>query len=167
MSESAESLRSLVTAAAARPEVVLAVRQLYDDVQAEIQKRQPICQISGRCCKFEEYGHRLFVTTLELAAFMASGGGDAPQSTHADGKGCRFQVGKLCGVHTIRPFGCRMFFCDTTATEWQQATYERFHGRIKALHEELGVPYRYVEWRAALNEVISRPVANPHLGLTP
>ena len=46
-----------------------------------------------------------------------------------------------------------MFFCDATSTDWQNETYERFHARLKRLHEELGVPYRYVEWRQALREL--------------
>ena len=53
-------------------------------------------------------------------------------------------------MHAIRPFGCRMFFCDTTATEWQQAAYERYHAKLKSIHEELKVPYAYVEWLQAL-----------------
>ncbi len=43
-----------------------------------------------------------------------------------------------------------MFFCDATSTEWQNAAYERFHSELKRLHEELAVPYFYLEWRQAL-----------------
>ncbi|MGH7214404.1 MAG: hypothetical protein ACREIT_06545, partial [Tepidisphaeraceae bacterium] len=64
--------------------------------------------------------------------------------------GCPFQLDKLCTVHAIRPFGCRIFFCDSTATQWQQEQYERFHAELKRLHEQLDVPYFYVEWRQAL-----------------
>ncbi len=134
-----------------------AVRELYADVQAEVDRRRPVCHISGRCCRFEEFGHRLYVTTLELAAFVRGLDKTAPLQTSPahkslpwDGTGCPFQAGKLCGVHSIRPFGCRMFFCDATSTDWQTQAYERFHSRLKLLHERLGVPYRYVEWRAAL-----------------
>jgi hypothetical protein len=55
-----------------------------------------------------------------------------------DGTGCPFQVAKLCGVHAIRPFGCRMFFCDPASTQWQNDAYERYHARLKQLHETLG-----------------------------
>ena len=71
-----------------------------------------------------------------------------------DGTGCPFQVAKLCGVHEIRPFGCRIYFCDATSTVWQQEAYEAFHGQLKRLHESLGVPYFYVEWRSALAVVL-------------
>lgn len=142
-----DALRQAVVAAAARSDAGAAVEALYADVAAEIDRRRPLCVISGRCCRFEEYGHRLYVTTLELAAFR-NGLGDAAASW--DGTGCPFQVNKLCGVHAIRPFGCRMFFCDATSTQWQNDAYERFHAELKSLHDRLGVPYFYVEWRAAL-----------------
>ena len=54
-------------------------------------------------------------------------------------------------IFSIRPFGCRMFFCDATAAEWQNQTYERFHTQLKTLHHELSIPYYYVEWRSALS----------------
>jgi Fe-S-cluster containining protein len=144
----------IVQEARGRPEVLEAVRALYADVQGEIDARRPVCVVSGRCCRFEEFGHRLFVTTAELAAFIH----DLPAfpvraGGEWDGTGCPFQSGKICSVHAIRPFGCRMFFCDATSTDWQNETYERFHARLKRLHEELGVPYRYVEWRQALREL--------------
>lgn len=126
-----------------------AVDALYADVQAEIDRRRPLCVISGRCCRFEEFGHRLYVTTLELARFVA-GLDPVPPRADWDGTGCPFQRAKLCTVHSIRPFGCRMFFCDATSTDWQNEAYEQFHCDLKALHDRLNVPYFYVEWREAL-----------------
>ena len=67
--------------------------------------------------------------------------------------GCPFQQVNLCSVHAIRPFGCRIFFCDSTAQDWQQDQYTRFHAELKRLHEELAVPYFYVEWRVALRAI--------------
>jgi Fe-S-cluster containining protein len=141
-------LAHAVRAAASRADVVRAVGELYADVAAAVDTRRPRCEMSGRCCRFEEYDHRLYVTTLELAAFVAQ----LQQSPNPawDGTGCPFQRSKLCGVHAIRPFGCRIYFCDPTSTQWQNDAYEQFHARIQRLHGELGVPYLYVEWRAAL-----------------
>ena len=150
-----ESLARAVNEAAARAEVREAVGGLYAEVQRQVDARRPLCTISGRCCRFEEYGHRLFVTTAELAAFVhglraSQGRPVGAAAPRWDGAGCPFQWGKMCGVHAIRPFGCRMFFCDATSTEWQNEAYEHFHARLKRLHEEMGVPYFYVEWRQAL-----------------
>jgi Fe-S-cluster containining protein len=145
----ADDLPSAVRDAAARPEVLVAIEAVYADIARAIAERRPVCEMSGRCCKFEEYGHRLYVSTLELAAFYAG----APRASEWDGTGCPFQKGKLCTVHTIRPFGCRMYFCDPTAQDWQQGMYEQFHARLKDLHQELDVPYYYVEWRGALKDL--------------
>ena len=143
------NLREVVRAAASRTDVRGAVARVYGELGREIDARRPMCVSSGRCCRFEEYGHRLYVTTLELAAFVA--GLDSQSAPSGwDGTGCPFQVAKLCSVHAIRPFGCRMFFCDATSTQWQNERYEQFHGQLKRLHEELNVPYLYVEWRQAL-----------------
>jgi Fe-S-cluster containining protein len=160
-------LDQFVRAAAGRADVLAAVRGLYADVQREVDARRPVCVVSGRCCRFEDYGHRLYVTTIELAAFMyeleqARAGGKAPSVDDWDGTGCPFQVSKLCGVHPFRPFGCRMFFCDATSTEWQNEAYERFHGELKRLHETLGVAYAYVEWRQALRALGVAPDSERH-----
>jgi Fe-S-cluster containining protein len=160
-----EEFRQLVFDAAARADVREAVGRVYADLQTEVERRRPVCIASGRCCRFEEFGHRLFVTTMELAAFVyglpdLNPRGPIPSPASPwDGTGCPFQVRKLCGVHAIRPFGCRMFFCDATSTGWQNQAYERFHARLKALHEDLNVPYRYIEWRAAISMLGVQPDA--------
>jgi len=145
------TLAADVRGAALLGEAIAAVRDLYGRIGAEIEERRPVCVISGRCCRFEEWGHRLYVTTLELAAFWATGPTGSPPGW--SGAGCPFQVGKLCGVHDRRPMGCRLFFCDSTAAQWQRDSYERFHGELKQLHAKFGVPYHYVEWRTALAEL--------------
>lgn len=142
-------LRKIVLEASKRPDVREAVDRVYREVQQQIDARRPVCVVSGRCCRFEEYGHRLYVTTLELARFV----NDLEVKPDADwnGAGCPFQRVKLCTVHSIRPFGCRVYFCDATSTDWQHGAYERFHADLKRLHEQLGVPYTYIEWREALD----------------
>lgn len=156
-----DALRNTVRAAAGRADVRDALAGVYNDLAAAVEERRPVCVVSGRCCRFEDYGHRLFVTTIELAGFVA--GLDAMEGPPAltdsiqkwDGAGCPFQVAKMCGVHAVRPFGCRMFFCDATSTQWQNEAYEAYHARLKRLHEQLAVPYFYVEWRQALRAVLA------------
>ena len=166
-------LRAAVAEAAGRAEVREAVGGVYQAVQGEVDARRPRCDASGRCCNFEEYGHRLYVTTAELATFMHELGGvtahraeglalssPSPSATGRHslpvasdvgrGPGCPFQAERLCTVHPIRPFGCRVFFCDPDAGDWQRDAYERHHARLKQLHDRLAVPYYYVEWRWAL-----------------
>jgi Fe-S-cluster containining protein len=176
-------LREAVMQAADRAPVRDAVRTVYAALQDAIDVRRPICVTSGRCCRFEEFGHRLYVTTMELANFvheMSLVGGPTsvaegqtptvPSSAEratislpvfttdngpltTDQSGCPFQIDKLCGVHAIRPFGCRIFFCDETSTQWQHDLYERLHADLRRAHDELAVPYHYVEWRFALRSL--------------
>jgi Fe-S-cluster containining protein len=151
------NLQEAVRSAAGRKDVRDGVARVYQELQREIDARKPICNTSGRCCRFEEFGHRLYVTTAELAAFVGEQGtrskGQRGASDDWDGRGCPFQVGGLCGVHPIRPFGCRIYFCDATSTNWQNEQYERFHADLKRLHDTLSVPYFYVEWRAAVADL--------------
>lgn len=153
----ASELARAVGAARETAELESEVADVYRRAQAEIDRRRPACAVSGRCCRFEAYGHRLFVTTVELAAFarqLPHRPGGLPVLAGAwDGSGCPFQVGGLCGVHDVRPFGCRAFFCDPTAAEWQRDLYERFHAELRRLHDRAGVPYFYVEWREGLRAV--------------
>jgi hypothetical protein len=309
--------RQAVVEAWQRAEVRAAVAAVYEEAGREIERRRPVCVASGRCCRFEEYGHRMYVSTAELAVFLgdlredadknvrgrqeclphqegdgevgkecrkvvgqahptklrcgqecprqtrmsappmeASGfpadadknvrgrqecpphqegdgevgngevgkecrkvvgqahptklrcGQECPRQTrmsappmeasgfpadadknvrgrqeclphqegclpHQEGclphqqgclphqqgclphqEGCPFQVGRLCGVHGIRPLGCRLFFCDVGCVPWQQELYERCHAELKRLHERLDIRYFYVEWRQGLREVM-------------
>jgi Fe-S-cluster containining protein len=154
--EQLETFRVAVYAAAGRAEVRAAVAAVYGSLEHAIQQRRPRCDASGRCCRFEEFGHRLYVTTLELATFVyeleTRSWPAELDGTRRDwtGGGCPFQLARLCGVHSIRPFGCRIFFCDPTATDWQREQYELHHARLKQLHEQFEVPYFYLEWRQAI-----------------
>lgn len=146
-----------MAAARGRADLCDAVAEVHGRLQAEIDRRRPMCSASGRCCRFEAYGHRLFVTTIELAVFAdrLSAAGSSADASDADtqlwdGSGCPYQIDGLCGVHGVRPFGCRVYFCDPSSTDWQQDLYERTHNELKALHERAQVAYYYVEWREAL-----------------
>ena len=141
-------LAHAVLTASRRAEALASIDDLYRSVQTQIDLRRPVCVVSGRCCRFDQFGHRLYVTTLELAHFLHHLPPAHPRIDNPGG--CPFQVQKLCTTHAFRPFGCRIFFCDSTSTEWQNRMYERFHADLKRLHETLDVPYFYIEWREAL-----------------
>lgn len=147
-------LADAVSVAAGRRDVAEALEAVYHELAERTAARRPRCDRSGRCCRFEEFGHRLYVTTIELSGFV-QGLRDMPVNPRVawDGSGCPFQKDGLCSVHEIRPFGCRLFYCDPTSTEWQEQTYRALHERLRALHDSLDVPYFYVEWREALKRL--------------
>ncbi len=140
-------------------DVRAAIAGVHDEIGRAIAAQTPRCDMSGRCCKFEEYGHRLYVTGLEAALTLVDAGAivgtnpDASQrSAHdfAQEPGCLFQIGNACGVHAHRPAGCRVYFCDPLWAPVMNDVAERAVERVRAIHYEFGIPYRYMEWRALL-----------------
>jgi len=144
--------------AAADPAVDASLRGLYQRVDRAIADRGPRCWASGKCCRFDAYGHALFVTGLEAAWFLDRAAPADPSAPgglpvlRADAPACPFQAQGLCGAHAIRPLGCRVFFCQLGTADWQHALYERFLAELRTLHERHGLAYRYMEWRWALAE---------------
>ena len=51
--------------------IAAAVAEILREADADIAARKPVCRASGRCCKFEQYGHRLYVTQAELIHFQS------------------------------------------------------------------------------------------------
>lgn len=152
------------------PAVDAAIVSLYRELNDRVTQRGPVCWASGRCCNFDAFGHRLYVTTLEIAWVLQNIEGEAvPQVTHAvggalpiltklapankhDASSCVYQVEGLCSIHRVRPLGCRIFFCQRGTEAWQHDLYEFFLNELRALHERHAIPYCYMEWRAGLRE---------------
>lgn len=77
MNPDADDPDGLVTAwlsAARRGDVRTAVTALHDQIAGEVARVGPTCAQSGRCCRFEEFGHRLYVTGLEASVTLLGAG---------------------------------------------------------------------------------------------
>lgn len=142
------------------PRVTTVLHDIFRESTEVVRRERPLCLASGRCCRFEAHGHRLYVTGLEAAWFVRElrlredRVITIPEIDEARTRGdCPLLVDGLCTVHAIRPFGCRGYFCDPRA-RWQETTYERWHARVRGLHEELEVPYAYGEWREMLSLIV-------------
>ncbi len=127
------------------------MRAFYEDVDASIAAHQPLCINRGDCCKFAAFGHRLYVTDVELAYFLRGQSGRILPADPAAGA-CPYQQAGRCTAREHRPLGCRIFFCDENGRDWQGPEYERRLGRLKQVGERFGIPYRYREWLSALAE---------------
>lgn len=144
--------------------VVKALEEIFKQVGQAIEQRGPQCWVSGRCCHFESFGHRLYVSGLEIAWVLAELSKE--RRDLADGleisrwvegglqDGCVFQQGHCCGIHAYRPLGCRLFFCQRGTQDWQHEIYEVMLGRLRRVHEQFDLPYRYMEWRMGLAEAV-------------
>lgn len=65
----AEARRWIEAARDAR--VCAALESVYASIGEAIAERRPLCEASGRCCRFDAYEHRLYVTGLEAAYTLA------------------------------------------------------------------------------------------------
>src|SRR5437868_5530411 len=124
------------------------VLELYREVDRAVQAAGPVCVASGRCCRFKEYGHTLFVSSLEADVLLAN----APsfeQPVTSDF--CPFQEENLCTAREPRPLGCRVYYCDLDYQETGNRLSERFLRQLKALASEFGVEWRYAPLHTFLN----------------
>lgn len=162
--------------AVSRAGVRAELEAVFSAAAEAIAARGPACWASGRCCNFEKAGHLLYVTGLEAAYTVwmvreREGGrrqevpsvrtGLSLDVVNGEGRGgaCPYQVGNLCGVHEIKPLGCRVYFCDRSAQSWQNDLSERLLAEVRAIHERHGFEYRYGEWRGMLRAVTAASTA--------
>ncbi len=124
------------------------VLELYREVDADVRAAGPVCVASGRCCRFKEYGHVLFVSNLEADVLLA---GAPPYETPVSPDFCPFQKDRLCTAREPRPLGCRVYYCDPAYQETGAAITEKYLNQLKALAEEHGVAWRYAPLHTFLN----------------
>jgi len=134
---------------AADPAFLKSMASLYRELDAAIAAHSPVCRNRGDCCRFEQFGHRLFVTAAEVAYFFAGALG-SPRTRTVSGL-CPYQVAGACTARDRRPAGCRIFYCDPTQTDWQGPLTEDTLRRLRGIHAGHGMPYAYVEWLTALD----------------
>src|SRR5436853_3547584 len=97
-----------------KPELRRQVLALYQDVDREVAAAGPVCVASGRCCRFKEYGHTLFISNLEAEVLLHDA---PPYQAPVTADYCPFQVENLCTAREPRPLGCRVYYCDPTYQE--------------------------------------------------
>jgi hypothetical protein len=122
------------------PDVLAAVRAVYAEVDAAVAAAAPVCHASGKCCRFAEFGHTLFLTRFEADILLAS----APDYQPPVGRdGCPFQVGNLCTARAERPLGCRVYFCDPTYAGVGEAVTEAALAKLRAIADRFGTGWEY------------------------
>src|SRR5438045_134864 len=108
----------------------LQVLELYKEVDGEVAAAGPVCVASGRCCRFKEYGHVLFLSNLEAETLLAAAPAyERPVSPDF----CPFQEGNLCTAREPRPLSCRIFYCDPSYQERSGEITEKYLRRLKQL----------------------------------
>ena len=130
------------------------VLALYQEVDRAVAAAGPVCVASGRCCRFKEYGHVLFLSNLEADLLLA---GAPAYERPVSPDFCPFQKGNLCTAREPRPLGCRVYYCDPSYQESAHRLTETYLRRLKELAVAHGVAWQY----APLHEFLNAPDARP------
>ena len=119
----------------AADEVRAALQSLYHDLDKDVSQLGPVCELSGRCCRFKEYGHTLFLSAPEVALLLADA--PAPSRPLDDGESCPWQDHRgRCTAREARPLGCRIYFCDPAFESHAPELSETYLGRLKNLVDQ-------------------------------
>jgi Fe-S-cluster containining protein len=126
--------------------------EIYDDLAVNIAEAAPVCELSGRCCRFKEYGHTLFISRSEAELLLEQG---LPENSVIDEASCPFQINGLCTARDRRPLGCRVYYCDPKYAGVGAGLSERYIARLKQLHDATGVRWEYRPLHHFLDEAIA------------
>jgi len=140
----------MAAASKANTQLLRKVAEIYDWLDSQIHKNNALaghCDICGRCCDFERFDHRLFVTTPELMYLAAKQGTESikPMTTNR----CSYQTDNKCTVYKFRFAGCRIFYCRGDA-DFQSRLSESALKKFKSICEQFQIPYRYIDLPTAL-----------------
>ena len=115
-------------------------RALYEELDAEVARLGPVCQLSGRCCRFKEYGHTLFVSTPEVQLLLeqcAAAAAAARSGRNLPVAGCSAGT----APHAIAGHWVAAFITATQRTNRPRHDLsERYIARLKELTDKHGLP---------------------------
>ena len=147
-----------------------AVDELYAWVDAQIAAASPRCEISGRCCRFREYGHRLYISRVEaerLSRATLPAEIDAAEWTRDTlQQGCPYQVQGRCTAREHRPLACRIFFCDPNFEQAGCDLTEQALARLKQICEQFDRAWEYRELADFLVQESSHQLSRNETGPT-
>jgi hypothetical protein len=139
-------LHDAVAQAQANDDLMAELAEIYAALDTEIAALDVHCFGSGACCRFDQAGHRLYLSTAELAYLLSQ----APLPAAVRLGRCPYQLGPRCQNRLGRPIGCRIYFCDINLQESLNDIYAKYHARLRHCHERISLPYHYVELSIAL-----------------
>ena len=132
-------------------EIADAVAAVYEWIDSQAHAGGVQCYRCGKCCDFENYDHRLFVSGPELIYFGVKLDGEKPKPMPA-GK-CPYNINGECTVYPYRFGGCRIFFCKADK-DLQNKLSEESSDKFKSICKEFNIGYRYTDLDTALNEAL-------------
>ena len=128
--------------------MIEAVEKLYAWIDSQVAETGN-CKACGDCCDFEKFGHRLYVTSVEIAYFTEKMKHDLRKM---DDNICPYRVNGKCTVYPYRFAGCRIFACGRDEDSESDLSEESLK-KLKEIGEEFQIPYKYTDLKTALNSI--------------
>jgi hypothetical protein len=130
------------------------LQALYRELDLAIARLSPVCVLSGRCCRFQEYGHTLFLSAVE-AEFLVDRAPAARRPLDR-GESCPWQDDRgHCTARDARPLGCRVYYCDPAYLPAATDLSEQFISRLKQLSVRHDRSWDYAPLHTHLGEARS------------
>ena len=148
MQNSDKQILADISDAMQNTDLLAEIQSILDNALMQIENINPNCNACGNCCDFANFGHRLYVSTGELANLISQEPIDA--QIPIENLKCPYQKDNLCLARNARPLGCRLFFCDDKVNLQYQQIYEAYYDKIKQVHLKFSTAYNYLELSAGL-----------------
>lgn len=120
---------------------------LYAELEGELAVKEVECAGCGTCCHFDVADHVLYASELErrylLESVIPPDHPDGDVELLARGLRCPFQEEGRCRAREGRVLGCRLHFCRWANAAEEAEFCELWHGKLKWLHDELNMEWRY------------------------
>ena len=117
-----------------------ALSALYREIDLELRRLGAPCEACGRCCRFTEFGHRLWLTNLEADYLCARHGRRAAVEPGV----CAYLDGTSCSARDGRSLACRTFHCGLPAGVVEEIT-NRYFERLREIARAAGLSLEYVD----------------------
>jgi hypothetical protein len=143
----------MVAGTGAKNQLLNKVAEIYEwlDEQIHLSDDQGVrCDGCGRCCDFESFDHRLFVTPPELMYLATKLGAENVKPMPSSQ--CPYNVDGKCAVYEYRFAGCRIFSCKGDA-DFQSRLSESALKKFKSICIEFNIPYHYTDLATALENI--------------
>lgn len=143
----------MVAGTGVKKQLLNKVAEIYKWLDEQVRRHSDPggkCDACGRCCDFDAFDHRLFVTPPELMYLATKLGAEniklMPSSR------CPYNVDGKCTIYTYRFAGCRIFSCKGDK-DFQSGLSETALKKFKSICTEFKIPYRYTDLATALENI--------------
>jgi len=143
----------MIAVSGANSRLLNKVAEVYDWLDVQVRRNSGLsgtCEGCGKCCDFDEFDHRLFVTPPELIYLAANSGAENIKPMPINR--CPYHIAGQCSVYEYRFAGCRIFCCNADV-DFQSRLSESALDKLTSICTDFQIPYRYTGVAVALNDL--------------